>query len=221
MNRRTQRTSTSSGDLRAHVLVLVSLLAALVVFAGYLGPSLRSDPEAAPPEPTLPGLMGPVQPSPPAEEEPPPVADDGEDVLYVPSIDLLAPIVDIEMDQEGVLSPPADASIVGWWQRSAEPGAKRGQTVITGHTVHSGGGVMNDLGKLVKGDVVRVRDEGKVVEYRVTDTATLSRTEVAENAQMLFGQDREKGRLVLVTCTDWVSGVYLSNIIVVGEVVRG
>jgi LPXTG-site transpeptidase (sortase) family protein len=199
--------------------VLVTLLAALVVLAGFLGPTLRSG-EALPEQLPASGLL-PWQGAPAAEEASPPVVEEGDDVLYVPSIDLLAPIVKIELDQDAVLSPPADPDIVGWWQRSAEPGARRGQTVMTGHTVHSGGGVMNKLGDLVKGDVVRVRDEGRVIEYRVTDVATLSRAEVAENAQMLFGQDREKGRLVLVTCTDWVDGVYLSNIIVVGEVVRG
>jgi LPXTG-site transpeptidase (sortase) family protein len=219
MNRRTQRAGTSAGDLRVHVLVLVTLLAALVVLAGFLSPTLRPG-EALPEQLPASGLL-PWQGAPAAEEASPPVVEEGDDVLYVPSIDLLAPIVNIELDQDAVLSPPADPDIVGWWQRSAEPGAHRGQTVMTGHTVHSGGGVMNKLGDLVKGDVVRVRDEGRVIEYRVTDVATLSRAEVAENAQMLFGQDREKGRLVLVTCTDWVDGVYLSNIIVVGEVVRG
>jgi LPXTG-site transpeptidase (sortase) family protein len=219
MNRRTQRAGTGAGDLRVHVLVLVTLLAALVVLAGFLGPTLRPG-EALPEQLPASGLL-PWQGAPAAEEASPPVVEEGDDVLYVPSIDLLAPIVKIELDQDAVLSPPADPDIVGWWQRSAEPGARRGQTVMTGHTVHSGGGVMNKLGDLVKGDVVRVRDEGRVIEYRVTDVATLSRDEVAENAQMLFGQDREKGRLVLVTCTDWVDGVYLSNIIVVGEVVRG
>jgi len=219
MNRRTQRAGTGAGDLRVHVLVLVTLLAALVVLAGFLSPTLRPG-EALPEQLPASGLL-PWQGAPAAEEASPPVVEEGDDVLYVPAIDLLAPIVKIELDQDAVLSPPADPDIVGWWQRSAEPGARRGQTVMTGHTVHSGGGVMNKLGDLVKGDVVRVRDEGRVIEYRVTDVATLSRDEVAENAQMLFGQDREQGRLVLVTCTDWVDGVYLSNIIVVGEVVRG
>ena len=204
-----------SSDLRTHILVLLSLLGALVVAAGVMTPAGESVPHPGPASPQL-----PLAPSPEAPVETP-VDPGGEDVLYVPSIDLLAPIIDIEMDQAGVLSPPADTDVVGWWQRSAEPGARRGQTVITGHTVHTGGGVMNELGELGPGDVVRLRDDDRVVEYRVTDSAVLSVDEVAENAQMLFGQDREKGRLVLVTCTDWVDGDYLSNIIVVADPVRG
>lgn len=215
MKRRMQRGGTGTSDLRVHVLVLLTLLAALVVTAGLVSPEpseqaatpLTEDAEPTVGKPQAPVIDSPVDPG-------------GKDVLYVPSLDLLAPIVDIEMDMDAVLSPPPDPDIVGWWQRSARPGARSGQTVITGHTVHSGDGVMDDLGKLVPGDVVRVRNKNKVTEYRVTDNQTLSAEEVAENAEMLFGQDREEGRLVLVTCTDYVDGNYLSNIIVVADVVR-
>ncbi len=213
-NRR--RDQPLSSDVRAHIFVCLTLLGALVVAAGIVTPTGGGGPAPAVPGQASPNLFGPAE-----EPVEPPEDPGGEDVLYIPAIDLHAPIEDIEMDTSGVLSPPADTDVVGWWQRSAEPGARRGQTVITGHTVHDGGGVMNDLGKLGRGDVVRLRDDNKVVEYRVTDIATLSLQEVADNAQMLFGQDREKGRLVLVTCTDWVDGDYLSNIIVVAEPVRG
>lgn len=210
-----RRGPRQSSNLRVHVLVLFTLLGALVVAAGLATPS--GGPVIAP-------LM--VAPPPFAVQmhEPetvdPPVDTGDEDALYVPSIDLFAPIVNIEMDTAGVLSPPGDTQLVGWWQRSAEPGATSGQTVITGHTVHSGGGVMNRLGELGAGDVIRVRDNDQVIEYRVTDIATLSTAEVAEHAVPLFAQDREEGRLVLVTCTDWVDGDYLSNIIVVADPVR-
>ena len=194
--------------------MLLTLLGALVVAAGLVTPTGGGAPG---PGQATPGLFaGPLDDPVETPQDP-----GGDDVLYIPAIGLLAPIVDIEMDPNAVLSPPADTDVVGWWQRSAEPGARRGQTVITGHTVHTGGGVMNDLGKLGPGDIIRLRDDNRVVEYRVTDNATLSVEEVADNAQMLFGQDREKGRLVLVTCTDWVDGDYLSNIIVVADPVRG
>ena len=217
MTRSSKRSGTSTSDLRVHVLVLLTLLAALVVTAGLVSPEPAEAPVAIPGEPEEPEETE-GRPQAPVIDSP--VDPGGDDVLYVPSIDLLAPIIDIEMDEDGVLSPPPDPDIVGWWQRSAEPGARRGQTVITGHTVHSGDGVMDELGGLEPGDVVRVRDDNKVVEYRVTDNQTLSTDEVAEHAQMLFGQDREEGRLVLVTCTDWVDGNYLSNIVVVADVVR-
>src|SRR5689334_1245962 len=72
-------------------------------------------------------------------------------LLIVPSIKLRAPIIPIEIDPDGVLHPPADVHEVGWWERSAKPGAADGQTLVTGHTVHTGGGVMNQLGEMRPG----------------------------------------------------------------------
>jgi len=162
------------------------------------------------------GLVVPAGPLPEgkAEEAPTYVLSPGDDALIVPSIGLEAPIVPIELTPAGVLSPPADTGIVGWWKRSAEPGATKGQTLVTGHTVHTGGGVMNRLGDVGPGDVVKIRDEGRMISYLVTKAFVYSKAELAANAHDLFSQDRRKGRLVLVTCTDWVKGDYLSNIIV-------
>lgn len=137
--------------------------------------------------------------------------------LIVPTIRLKAPIIPIEVTPEGVLYPPDDVDEVGWWQRSAKPGADQGQTVITGHTVHSGGGVMNELGELDPGDPVRVRTPEGVLDYETTEVFVYTRAELAENAEELFKQDREDVRLVLITCTDWENGEYQSNIIVFAD----
>lgn len=134
--------------------------------------------------------------------------------LIVPSIDLRAPIVPIEIDRHGVLTPPEDTTEVGWWQRSARPGATVGQTVITGHTVHTGGGVMNRLGDLRPGDLVRIRTAGGTMDYATTEVVVYSRAELARRADRLFSQNRDPVRLVLITCTDWRDGVYFSNIVV-------
>lgn len=160
------------------------------------------------------GLVAPAGPLPDTEDTPAYVLSPGRDALIVPSIGLEAPIIPIELNQAGVLSPPADTDIVGWWKRSAQPGAHKGQTVVTGHTVHSGGGVMNRLGSVEPDDVVKIRDEGRLISYRVTRAFVYSKAELAAHAHDLFAQDRRKGRLVLVTCTDWVKGDYTSNIIV-------
>lgn len=148
-----------------------------------------------------------------APEEPP-------SRLVVPTVDLDVPVVPIEMDASGVLTPPADVDTVGWWQRSATPGAGDGQTLITGHSVREGDGAMDRLGELRAGDRVRVRTGDGTTDYRALTTEVLSRAEIAEQAQSLFGQQRRDGRLVLVTCTDWDGDVYLSNIVVVAERVR-
>jgi LPXTG-site transpeptidase (sortase) family protein len=161
------------------------------------------------------GAVLPAGPLPKSEQQDPaPIISRGTDALFVPSIGLSAPIVPIALDAAGVLTPPADTHMVGWWKQSAEPGAGEGQTVVTGHTVHAGGGVMNRLGEVEAGDVVRIRDEGHVVDYRATKVFVYSKADLAAHAHDLFTQTRRGGRLVLVTCTDWVDGIYLSNIIV-------
>ncbi|CAN5361815.1 hypothetical protein BH09ACT12_BH09ACT12_34110 [soil metagenome] len=141
----------------------------------------------------------------------------GTDALIVPTIGLNASMVDIELDAAGVLTPPADYTEVGYWGRSAAPGAGSGQTVVTGHTVHTGGGVMNRLAAVADGDPLQIRFDGVLTDYRVRKVITLSKAQVAEKAEALFGQDRRSGRLVLVTCTDWDGAEYESNVIVFAD----
>ena len=139
--------------------------------------------------------------------------------LVVPALDLRSQVVPIEVDPSGVLYPPDDVDVTGWWKRSAKPGAGRGQTVLTGHTVSTGGGVMDRLGELDRGDRVRVRTPKGVVRYETTDVRTYSRAELAGHARRLFGQERS-ARLVLITCTDWDGSQYQSNTVVFARPVR-
>ncbi|HEX6247345.1 MAG TPA: class F sortase [Nocardioidaceae bacterium] len=166
------------------------------------------------------GVAGPEPSASSAEAEKaakPRPAGDPPNRLVVPSLGMKAPLQPIEVTPDGVLTPPKDGDVVGWWKRSAHPGARKGQTVLTGHTFRSGPAAMNELGEVAKGDAVRVHDDGVVVHYRVTRVVTYSVQEVAERAYDLFAQDRGDGRLVLVTCTDYVNGDYQSNVIVFAE----
>lgn len=140
--------------------------------------------------------------------------------LVVPSVGIDAPVVPIETSTDGVLTPPADVDTAGWWQRSAEPGARRGQVLVTGHTVHDGDGSMDAMDGVEAGDQVRLRRGGEIALYRTTAVAVYSKAEVAEQARKLFGQNGGHGRLVLVTCTDWNGEDYESNIIVFADPVR-
>ncbi|ROR91508.1 class F sortase [Nocardioides aurantiacus] len=133
--------------------------------------------------------------------------------LVVPALGVRAPITPIEVSPSGVLDPPEDVDVVGWWKRSVRPGATRGQTVLTGHTVHTGGGVLDKLGKLRPGQVVRVVTPRGAMVYRTTRVETLSKAELAERSTSLFGQDRQRTRLVLITCTDWNGSDFESNIV--------
>ncbi|MGH3508775.1 MAG: class F sortase [Nocardioidaceae bacterium] len=132
--------------------------------------------------------------------------------LVVPSLGVDVPVVLATVSQR-VLLPPSDPHEVGWWSGGAVPGAARGGAVITGHTVHTGGGVFNDLDRLRTGDRVVVRTVAGRVRYAVTRVIVYRKASLARHAAAVFDQDRP-GRLVLITCDDWNGTVYLSNAVV-------
>ncbi|MCW2755273.1 MAG: Sortase family protein [Marmoricola sp.] len=135
-------------------------------------------------------------------------------LLIVPSIRLRAPILPIQVDSHRVLTPPSDFHEVGWWDRSAKPGSLTGQTLLTGHTVHTGGGVMNELGNMRAGDLVQIKTKLGIVDYATTDVFVYTKAQLAQNADILFDPKHGTNRLVLVTCTGWTGHDYTSNIIV-------
>lgn len=134
--------------------------------------------------------------------------------LAVPSLGIRAPIVPIEVTPDGTLPPPEDGAVVGWWQRSAKPGATKGQTVVTGHTLSAGDGALDPLLDVKPGATIDLRTKRGAMRYRVQRVRVWSYAEVAERAAHLFAQDRQRGRLVLVTCTDFDGSVYRSNVVV-------
>jgi LPXTG-site transpeptidase (sortase) family protein len=139
------------------------------------------------------------------------------EMLIVPAIKLRAPIIPISMVLENgvnVLHPPEDYREVGWWKSSAKPGSPSGQTLVTGHTVHTGGGVMNQLGELRPGAKVQIKTKRGTVDYLTTKVFVYTREQLAKHSKELFSQDRPDNRLVLVTCTGWTGSEYTSNIIV-------
>jgi LPXTG-site transpeptidase (sortase) family protein len=134
--------------------------------------------------------------------------------LVVPALKIKAPILPIEVNAQAVLDPPRNPRDVGWWQRSAQPGARVGQTVLTGHTVHTGGGVMDKLGTLRKGQLVRVVTPKGTMTYSTTRVVTWSKAELAKRAVDIFAQKRSDVRLVLITCSGWTGSSYTSNVVV-------
>jgi len=191
---------------RGITAVLVVLLAALVL-------AILDGPESQ----ALPSARGSGDSAAASSSGATAPARGGTDALIVPTIGLNSPMIDIDLDPDGVLTPPADYTEVGYWANSAVPGAGSGQTVVTGHTVHTGGGVMNRLADVADGDPLQIRYDGGLVDYRVRKVITLTKAQVAAKAAGLFGQDRRNGRLVLVTCTDWDGAEYQSNVIVFAD----
>ncbi|MFD1948773.1 class F sortase [Nocardioides aestuarii] len=132
--------------------------------------------------------------------------------LVVPALSVNAPVVPIGAPG-GVLTPPADPQVLGWWADGARPGAARGSALVTGHTVHTGGGAMDDLEQLGRGDRVWMTTDSGRIGYSVRRVAVLGKGELAERAQEVFDQS-VPGRLVLITCEDWNGTEYLSNVVV-------
>lgn len=134
--------------------------------------------------------------------------------LLVSSLRIDAPLRGITTTRGGVLDPPANPRDVGWWSASAPPGASYGQTIVTGHTVHTGGGQMDHLGTIKVGAQIEIVDKGYTVYYTATKVFTLSKRDVDLRSPELFGQTSPTNRLVLITCSGWTGHGYLSNVFV-------
>ena len=121
--------------------------------------------------------------------------------VVVPRLHVDSDVVPIS-GQSGSLLPPSDPQLLGWWQEGQPVGAKYGTAVITGHTVHTGGGALDHLDELVVGDSLRVRTDSGWIQYVVKQTRIYSTDELARDAENLFRLGGP-GRLVLITCDDW------------------
>jgi hypothetical protein len=134
-------------------------------------------------------------------------------VIDVLGIDV--PIVPIHLEVS-TLVPPSDPQTLGWWAEGAMPGAKRGSAIVTGHTVHTGGGALDNLETLVPGDVFSVRTDAGGIDYRVHRVEIYGKERVSRASPRLFSQS-VRGRLVLITCEDWDGTGYDSNVVVIAR----
>lgn len=138
--------------------------------------------------------------------------------VVVPALGIDAPVVDADAPG-GVLQPPADPQVLGWWSAGAVPGAARGSALVTGHTVSTGGGALDDLELVRPGARVKVRTGRGEIAYVVASVRTYRKASLAADAQRVFSQS-VPGRLVLITCEDWNGSVWLSNVVVTAHPVR-
>ncbi|HEY0951254.1 class F sortase [Nocardioides sp.] len=132
--------------------------------------------------------------------------------VRIPALGVDAPVIPVRAPAR-TLVPPADPLRLGWWVDGAKPGASTGSALVAGHTVHDGGGALDDLEHLERGDVVVVRTDHGRIDYAVRQVRIFDKGALAGRAGELFSQ-RVPGRLVLVTCEDWDGERYLSNVVV-------
>jgi hypothetical protein len=122
--------------------------------------------------------------------------------------DVDAAVVPIELTGSA-LTPPDDPRTLGWWGKRA--GARHGTTLLTGHTVHNGGGAFDNLEDTPLGGLAHLGGHS----YQVTSVEVVSKEELARRAPALFAQTG-RSKLVLVTCEDYhrATGHYASNVVV-------
>jgi LPXTG-site transpeptidase (sortase) family protein len=132
--------------------------------------------------------------------------------VVVPRLHVDSTVVPIS-GQSGSLLPPSDPQVLGWWREGRPVGAEFGSAVITGHTVHTGGGALDNLDKLAVGDTLRVRTDDGWISYVVQRAKIYSTSELARDAADVFRLGGP-GRLVLITCDDWNGTFYESNAVV-------
>ena len=204
---------------RSWLSAALGLVAASLVALGLLWwwqqPGSSSDPSAN--APTTPsssdGSTGMASATPPPAKQLPSGPGDPTR-LRIPALD-----VDADVDAVGtrrdVLVPPADPQRVGWWGEGAAPG-EPGRALLAGHTVHTGGGALDDLETLEPGDRVVVGAGDSRTRWVVGTVRVLAKGELARDAERLFAQDGPP-RLVLLTCEDWDGAAYRSNVVVVAR----
>lgn len=126
-----------------------------------------------------------------------------------------AKVIPAERDGSALV-PPRDPHVLGWWGKMA--GARHGAILLVGHTVHTGGGTLDDLESIPVGQVIPVldwrRNSYREVDYKVVKNVTISKAALAKRASHLFSQTGPH-KLVMVTCEnyDWATGHYDSNVV--------
>ena len=95
--------------------------------------------------------------------------------LVIPALKIRAPIQPIEVNDRRCSTRRATRVTSAGGRAAPAPGATQGQTVLTGHTVHTGGGVMDHLGQLRKGQLVKVVTRKGPMVYRTTKVVTWSK----------------------------------------------
>lgn len=170
---------------------------------------------AVPAKPSSKATRPSATPPPPETRSTTPARPGNPVKVTVPRLGIAARVLGIRA-RGGSLVPPSNPRLVGWWSDGAQPGAAKGSAIITGHTVHTGGGAFDDLDQLTAGDAVTVTTGRGTINYVVVSVTVYRKKALAKQAARVFDQT-VPGRLVLVTCEDWDGTAYLSNAVVIAK----
>jgi hypothetical protein len=135
--------------------------------------------------------------------------------LRAPSVGIDAALTGVDLGPAGVLAPPADDAVAGWYRQGPAPGAP-GPAVLTGHVDGPAGpAVFFRLGDLAVGDGVLVeRADGTTARFIVSSVARYPKE--AFPAAAVYGPVPD-AELRLITCGgafDRAVGSYRDNVVV-------
>ncbi|MGH3442230.1 MAG: class F sortase, partial [Nitriliruptorales bacterium] len=148
-----------------------------------------------------------------------PPADAAPIGVWIPRIDVAAPLQTLGLNPDRTLEVPRDWDVVGWYGGAPRPG-EPGASVLAGHVdSRSGPAVFLRLGELRPGDLVHVVYEGGFVAAFVVEA--LERHPKREfPTERVYGET-EAPTIRLITCTgsfDRSAGSYEDNLIVYGSI---
>ncbi|GIH23820.1 class F sortase [Acrocarpospora phusangensis] len=189
----------------------VALMAALMVVLAVAGcgtPRPVPVPTLATPVPGWSAVRGQAAVVSPPVRHAEPVA------VSIPAIGVRSALERLRLDAAGVMVPPVDAAVAGWYAAGVRPGDP-GPAVIAGHLdSRTGPGVFARLGRLKRGDAVHVElADGRRVRFLVDDVRAYPKAEFPTHAVYgpTFGP-----QLRLITCGgmfDRGRGHYPDNVI--------
>ncbi|MFJ4964679.1 class F sortase [Streptomyces sp. NPDC088729] len=142
--------------------------------------------------------------------------------VSIPSIDVDAPVIDVNLDPDGLIEapPPEDPNLAGWYQNGIAPG-QLGTAVVVGHVDNnSGPAVFFGLGSLQKGHLVEVtRYDGRVAVFEVYGVEVFSKDDFP--GVRVYG-DTGSAELRVITCGGGYtkSGGYDGNVVVFARMVE-
>lgn len=134
--------------------------------------------------------------------------------IVVPRLNVDSSVIPIS-GQSGSLLPPSNPRVIGWWREGPKIGSEAGTVLLTGHTMHLGGGAFDDLGQMSPGDTFVVTSAGVSYTYAVTAVTAYTKGDLAKVARTLFRLDGPP-EVLLITCSNWTGTQYLDNVVVTG-----
>lgn len=196
-----------------------SLLAATALAAGTVA--------LAAPDQEVPAAMAGAGTGPAARAPAPVVAEGGPGTtaaeplrVRVPAIGVDSSLVELGVDDDGALVPPADFDRAGWFAGGPAPGTV-GPSVIAGHVdSRDGPAVFFRLGELAGGDEVLVdRADGTTARFAVTGAERFPKDRFP--TQQVYGPT-PRAELRLITCGgefDRDRRSYRDNVVVTARLV--